>query len=108
MVKKSGLVAILVLIALFGVACGGKGQADDPADVRPAPSVAPVENRPKVVAFGDSLTAGYGLSSDESYPALLEQRLRQDGYDYEVVNAGVSGIPQRWIGAESTGHWKAM
>jgi len=51
MVKKSGLVAILVLIALFGVACGGKGQADDPADVRPAPSVAPVENRPKVVAL---------------------------------------------------------
>ena len=91
MVKKSGLVAILVLIAVFGIACGGKGQADDPADVRPAPSVAPVENRPKVVAFGDSLTAGYGLSSDESYPALLEQRLRQDGYDYEVVNAGVSG-----------------
>jgi acyl-CoA thioesterase-1 len=91
MVKKGGLAAILVLIALFGSACGGKGQAGDPTDVRPAPSAVTVENRPKIVAFGDSLTAGYGLSSDESYPALLEQRLRQDGYDYEVVNAGVSG-----------------
>jgi len=43
------------------------------------------------VAFGDSLTAGLGLTAPETYPALLQQRLKQDGYDYEVVNAGVSG-----------------
>jgi len=43
------------------------------------------------VAFGDSLTAGLGLSSQETYPALLRERLKQDGYDYEVVNSGVSG-----------------
>lgn len=43
------------------------------------------------MAFGDSLTAGYGLAAQESYPALLEQRLRQDGYNYDVINAGVSG-----------------
>ncbi len=46
---------------------------------------------PKIVAFGDSLTAGFGLSENETYPALLQERLRQDGYDYEVINAGVSG-----------------
>lgn len=46
---------------------------------------------PKIVAFGDSLTAGLGLSAPETYPALLQQRLKQDGYDYEVVNSGVSG-----------------
>lgn len=46
---------------------------------------------PKIVAFGDSLTAGLGLSAQETYPALLQQRLKQDGYDYEVVNSGVSG-----------------
>jgi len=91
MVKKGLIVAVFGLIALFGSACGGKRQADDPTDARAAPSVAPMENRPKIVAFGDSLTAGYGLSSDESYPALLQQRLRRDGYDYEVVNEGVSG-----------------
>lgn len=44
------------------------------------------------MAFGDSLTAGYGLASPkESYPALLQQMLDADGYRYEVVNAGVSG-----------------
>lgn len=48
-------------------------------------------NRPKVVAFGDSLTAGFGLTERESYPYLLQERLRSDGYDYEVLNAGVSG-----------------
>lgn len=52
---------------------------------------APREQRPKIVAFGDSLTAGYNLPSAQSYPSLLQQRLEADGYDYEVVNAGVSG-----------------
>jgi acyl-CoA thioesterase I len=47
--------------------------------------------RPKIIAFGDSLTAGFGLSEKESYPYLLQERLKADGYDYEVVNAGVSG-----------------
>jgi acyl-CoA thioesterase-1 len=46
---------------------------------------------PKIVAFGDSLTAGLGLTAAESYPALLQARLDADGYKYEVVNAGVSG-----------------
>jgi acyl-CoA thioesterase-1 len=43
------------------------------------------------VAFGDSLTAGYGLPEGQSYPALLQKRLSSEGYQYEVVNAGVSG-----------------
>lgn len=51
----------------------------------------PAPNRPKIVALGDSLTAGYGLSLHESYPALLQEKLDRDGFDYEVVNAGVSG-----------------
>ena len=44
-----------------------------------------------IVALGDSLTAGLGVARDEAYPALLEARLRRDGRDYRVVNAGVSG-----------------
>ena len=46
---------------------------------------------PVVVALGDSLTAGLGVAPDEAYPALLEARLRREGYAYRVVNAGVSG-----------------
>lgn len=46
---------------------------------------------PKIVAFGDSLTAGFGLSPAQSYPALLQKKLEADGFSYEVVNAGISG-----------------
>ena len=49
------------------------------------------DDKPKIVAFGDSLTAGFGLSEKESYPYLLQKRLDKDGFNYEVVNAGVSG-----------------
>ena len=44
-----------------------------------------------IVAFGDSLTAGLGIEPDAAYPALLDARLAREGYDYRVVNAGVSG-----------------
>src|SRR5262249_2510173 len=44
-----------------------------------------------VVALGDSLTAGYGVAQDEAWPALVDAQLRQEGYAYRVVNAGVSG-----------------
>jgi acyl-CoA thioesterase-1 len=44
-----------------------------------------------IVALGDSLTAGLGVAVDEAYPALLEARVRAAGFDYRVVNAGVSG-----------------
>jgi acyl-CoA thioesterase-1 len=44
-----------------------------------------------IVAFGDSLTAGLGVKPEDSYPSRLEARLRAAGYDYRVVNAGVSG-----------------
>jgi acyl-CoA thioesterase-1 len=50
-----------------------------------------VSKTSKIIAFGDSLTAGFGLAEKESYPYLLQQRLKTEGYNYEVINAGVSG-----------------
>lgn len=50
---------------------------------------APAE--PIIAALGDSLTAGFGVSAEEAYPARLQARLRREGYPYRVVNAGVSG-----------------
>jgi acyl-CoA thioesterase-1 len=44
-----------------------------------------------IVAFGDSLTAGFGVAPEEAYPVRLEERLRREGYAYRVVNAGASG-----------------
>ena len=48
-----------------------------------------------IIAFGDSLTAGYGLPPGESYPAQLETRLKGEGYGVKVINAGVSGETTR-------------
>lgn len=52
-------------------------------------------NAPKgegvIVAMGNSLTAGYGISESEAYPALLQKQLAADGFAYRVVNAGISG-----------------
>lgn len=45
----------------------------------------------QVVAFGDSLSAGYGVGPGQSFPEQLQKALRDKGYDVEVANAGVSG-----------------
>jgi acyl-CoA thioesterase-1 len=45
----------------------------------------------RLVALGDSLTAGYGLSQEAAFPAVLERALKARGYNVEVANAGVSG-----------------
>lgn len=44
-----------------------------------------------IVAFGDSLTAGYGLAAEESYPVKLQAALQARGFDVAITNAGVSG-----------------
>ena len=47
----------------------------------------------KILFFGDSLTAGYGLSNvqDESFPGLIEAKIKSAGLDYHIINAGLSG-----------------
>ena len=45
----------------------------------------------RLLALGDSLTAGYGVAADAAFPAQLERALRAEGYDVTVLNAGVSG-----------------
>src|ERR1700723_906620 len=44
-----------------------------------------------LVCFGDSITAGYGLDADKSYPAALAELLSKRGYHYRALNQGVSG-----------------
>ena len=51
------------------------------------PSVEPI----KILAFGDSLIAGMGLNSRNSFPEQLAYALKKDGYEVVVINAGVSG-----------------
>jgi len=90
--------ALLVATLLAAVACGKA----EPVPARPdaAPGAAaptgfappPVAStRPRIVALGDSLTAGLGLGPEQAYPAVLQERVAARGLNYEVVNAGVSG-----------------
>jgi len=87
-------------LAACTLACGSPrgDERDEPratsapaATATPAAAPAPARARPRIVALGDSLTAGLGLPTGSAYPALLEQRLTDSGMDFEVVNAGVSG-----------------
>ena len=62
------------------------------AVTRAAPALAGESGRPvRIVALGDSLTAGLGLRADEALPAVLERLLRSGGHRVEMQNAGVSG-----------------
>ena len=59
--------------------------------VRPSDTPSRTQGKPRVVFLGDSLTAGYGLPKEQAVPSLVQKRLDAEGYDYEVVNHGVSG-----------------
>jgi acyl-CoA thioesterase-1 len=103
LIMKKVPAILVVLVSLAGAGCGSRqprGDETDRADSRTATSApaapAAMERpaaraRPRIVFLGDSLTAGLGLAPEESVPALVQKRLDAEGYEYEVVNAGVSG-----------------
>lgn len=63
-----------------------------PLDIQVQQNTTTKKNDPVVInAFGDSLTAGYGVNSENSYPRLLEKKLKENGYNYKVINSGISG-----------------
>jgi acyl-CoA thioesterase-1 len=86
--KKVGLLLGVALAILLILTIGMRAGRDIIV-----PDQIPVSEEPSfiILAFGDSLTAGYGLPYDDSYPAILEKRLRSEGRDVRVINSGVSG-----------------
>jgi acyl-CoA thioesterase I len=87
--------SLLVALPLVAVACGS---ADSPRSVAGTGAAAQHQTEPerlraprRIVFLGDSLTAGLGLPREQSTPSLIQDRLTAEGYDYEVINAGVSG-----------------
>jgi acyl-CoA thioesterase-1 len=93
------------LSLLFAIACGnfwvgcgveresppGAGASKSAAADQAPPASKTDDDRPKIVILGDSLTAGLGLVDTQSFPYLLQKKIDEDGFKYEVVNAGVSG-----------------
>jgi len=70
---------------------GPPAEVRSPSETRAAERPSTSAAQPRIVFLGDSLTAGYGLSKEESVPSLIQMRLRSAGYPYDVMNAGVSG-----------------
>ena len=99
--KTMGAWILVVAVSVSTVACSrSDGSAASEARLEPtatgaAPAAAarpaPAAARPRIVFLGDSLTAGLGLPPDQSVPALIQKRLDEEDYDYEVMNAGASG-----------------
>jgi acyl-CoA thioesterase-1 len=98
---RPALTRALLALALAAAVTGCRSQ---PArDTSPAPAGAPgltrapavlageAVARPRIVVLGDSLAAGLGLPTDDSFPAIVQRRIEELGYAYEVVNMGVSG-----------------
>jgi acyl-CoA thioesterase-1 len=87
----------LVFAASLLAGCRSKAPEATPSPEPSVPATAPAndaaapDGRPVIVAFGDSLTAGYGADPGDSYPDYLQKDLEARGYHYQVVNQGISG-----------------
>ncbi len=88
------------LFLLFSLsACDAGSSAPPAATPIPSPTDAPI----RLVAMGDSLTEGLGVDPDQAYPAQLARKLQAEGYNVDVINAGISG--ETSSGARSRVDW---
>lgn len=90
----------LLLVLCLAWACSPaaprqEAPADLPTSSPPPATTASTSDstgeRGRIVFLGDSLTAGLGLPPEQSFPARIQERLDEEGYGLQVVNAGVSG-----------------
>lgn len=94
---RAGSVGTVVLAVALTAGLAGcrRSEPEAPAwgerSATPAAAATATATPVRIVALGDSLTAGYGLDADQAYPRLLEERLRAAGHTVTVTNAGVSG-----------------
>ncbi|WP_299154055.1 arylesterase [uncultured Christiangramia sp.] len=84
----------LSLVLLLNLSCGNEKKSvatEEKSATEESENNSEEENSKTILFFGDSITAGYGLETDEAFPNLIQQRLDSLGYDYTVINAGLSG-----------------
>jgi acyl-CoA thioesterase I len=96
----ASLRSVLAGLLLAGLMLSGCRSKTAEAPQTTTPQAAPAstdtttatpDGRPVIVAFGDSLTAGFGADAGDSYPDYLEKDLNAQGYRYQVINLGISG-----------------
>ncbi|MGB7393836.1 MAG: arylesterase [Pricia sp.] len=83
------------LLVFFIVSCGDSTKKESGAEAVKSTDVvseaeAPSEEK-TILFFGNSLTAGYGLDTEEAFPALIQNRLDSLGLNYTAINSGLSG-----------------
>lgn len=85
-----GLVCFVLIGIAFGICCAGPFSHAETSEAK-SPVLNENQNETVIVFIGDSLTQGYGVRSEESYPELVEKKLRDKGFHVKVVNGGISG-----------------
>ncbi|MEM8486422.1 MAG: arylesterase [Bacteroidota bacterium] len=105
MSKSVRILAFIFLLVTSISACQQSeapvtGSAAEAADVTPPanPTASDASDTPEnvsttksILIFGDSITAGYGLSTEEAFPALIQEKLDARGWAFTVINGGLSG-----------------
>ena len=86
---KTYLIITVFFVALS--ACNENKKSVETADGNKAKDSAAITKKKTIVFYGNSLTAGYGLSPSQAFPALIQKKIDSLGLPYQVVNAGVSG-----------------
>ena len=92
-------ILLVMTFFIFGAACNNQPEQKEPINEVGTDVESNVENtdktdalkRKSILFFGDSLTAGFGLKEEESFPSLIQNRIDSLSLDYEVINAGLSG-----------------
>ena len=87
--KKETIIIIGLIMLLSACTDNKKPAANDQNNTAKEPAT--VIKKKTIVFFGNSLTAGYGVSPSEAFPAIIQKRIDSLGLPYHVINAGVSG-----------------
>ncbi|HEX6847390.1 MAG TPA: arylesterase [Chitinophagaceae bacterium] len=87
---KKGKIFIGCLMILFSACTDNQNSAGSKQTNTPNENATATKKK-SIVFFGNSLTAGYGLSPEQAFPALIQKKIDSLGLPYQVVNAGVSG-----------------
>ncbi len=87
---KKGSIIITGLAILFS-ACTNNENSSGNNQTASTNDTSTVAKKKTIVFYGNSLTAGYGLSPSQAFPALIQKKIDSLGLPYQVVNAGVSG-----------------
>src|SRR6186713_1083089 len=88
--KKGPTIIASLILMLFSSCTNNKKPADSNQNNTPT-EITTNTKKKTIVFFGNSLTAGYGVSPSEAFPAIIQKKIDSLGLPYNVINAGVSG-----------------